>query len=52
MRLLLPLVWFAAGVVASRLALGARVRLAEDKAFVKGWAGALRYQDERNPEVR
>ena len=37
---------------ASALAFRARLRHLEDVWFTKGWAGGLRYQDERNPEVR
>jgi hypothetical protein len=51
MRLLLAAVWFGGGFVAATMSFKARVRQLEDVAFTKGWSGALRYQDERNPEV-
>jgi len=51
-RIVFALVWFAGGFVAAWLSARARVRALEDVAFTKGWAGALRYQDERNPEVQ
>jgi hypothetical protein len=50
-RLTVIAVAFTLGYAAAALAFRARARLLEDKAFTKGWAGALRYQDERNPEV-
>ena len=52
MRLTLIVVGMLVGWGAAALSFRARVRLLEDKAFTKGWAGGLRYQDERNPEVR
>jgi hypothetical protein len=50
-RFLFAAVWFGGGFAAATMAFNGRVRQLEDVAFTKGWAGALRYQDERNPEV-